>query len=304
MLKNLASFSAAGAAALALSACGGGGGGTAPSTQTVDFQWASLSQVIPAGQTSLTITPASCEDWTTPAHAAMTGVTIDISANGDVVLKKDGVEQMQVPFSARYLASLDIVGTPGSVDAYVKASGRAIDQVVVQAQAQAIQPKVSGGRATYELTQTTFGMDSTRAGMNVQCTLSAPLKHNGALTMDNLRAGFVPTGEGKDLSLRAFGNNTVLDYGMTEFSASVVHNNNWTLASLPLTDNAVQKLSQNYYQSSQFLGGKTFTHFLTIDLVLDNGGTSVSDKYTIGYDSTEGSSTSLKMTGYQATQNL
>lgn len=233
----------------------------------------------------------------------MTGVTIDISANGDVVLKKDGVQKILVAYSQRYASNLDIVGTPGSVDAYVVASGRATEHAA--AQAQAIQPKViTRDRATYELTQTTLGMDSANAGMNVQCTLSAPLKHNGALTIDNLRAGFVPTGEGKDLSLRAFGNNTVLDYGMTEFSASVVHNNNWTLASLPLTDNAVQKLSQNYYQSSQFLGGKTFTHFLTIDLVLDNGGTSVSDKYTIGYDATEGSSTSLKMTGYQATQNL
>lgn len=227
----------------------------------------------------------------------MTGVTIEISANGDVVLKKDGVEQMQVPSSTRYLARLDIVGTPGSVDAYVKASGRSTDQMVVQA--GAIQPQVNTGRATYELTQTTFGMDSTRAGMNVQCTLSAPLKHNGALTMDNLRAGFVPTDKDVGMSSTAGANGTVLSYAPSGFSAAVIHNGTYTLAAMPLNSNPVQKLSQNYYQNSELLGGKTFTHYLTIDLVLDDGGVSVSDKYTIGYDATEGDLIALKMTGYQ-----
>lgn len=307
MLKNrLFSASAVVAASLTLCACGGGGsdGGTAGDVPakdlpTVPFLWASLSQVIPAGQTSLTITPASCEDWSTSAHAAMTGVTIEISANGDVVLKKDGVEKIRVAFSSRSIANLDIVGTPGSVDAYVKASGRSSD--VTLSRAQSVQPQVnSTGRATYGLTQTTFGMDSVRAGMNVQCTLSAPLKHNGGLTMDNLRAGFVPTGKDMGTLMANGANSTTLVYTPAVFRSGFNVKGVFAPTDMPLTDSRVQRLSQNFATSSAFLGGMTFTHCLTLKLLSNVGtGGSVQDEFTIGYDATEGDLSALKMTGYQ-----
>ena len=265
MFKKSASLSAVSLAALALSACGGGGGGGSDTPKAVDFKWASLSQVIPVGKTALTITPTSCMD---NADAAVTGVTLDIAANGDVSYRKDGAEVVLIAYATRSQGSLTINGTPGSADAYVEASGVTPIEIapadahnLQSAQnARIVQPTVS-----YSVGANSFVIRRSTDNLYVSCTLSASLTHNNSLPMQDLSASLIPSSNTHSTVESNGANGLYLSFTKGDPSSfksgAAITNKNAT--ALALTDNRLIRLSQNYNKVSQVLDGLTFTHWRT-----------------------------------------
>ncbi len=299
MLEKTTSFLAVGATALTLCACGGGEGAPSSSTKTVDFQWAALSQAIPAGQTSLEITPTDCVD-NLNANAPLTGVTLTLQANGDVSYKHQGLEKALVQYSTATYGIFDITGTPGAADTYATAEMISPERNAVAEAAGTEHAAAAAVRADIErvvVRKDRFLVMRRAHGVDVACTLSASLKPNNSLTLSQLKANLVPTSNTVSQASATGRNGLYLHYDLrTETGTIKTGASESTATETPLTSSHITQFVQSFSRGSQVRGGLSFTRWADMRLEIDKAGLLTADAFYLGFDGTE-ATPQFKLTG-------
>lgn len=300
MAKKIVSLSLAGLTALSLVACGGGGSASngvsvapspspapTPAPVTVPFKWASLSQLIPAGQTSLDLQISNCVD--NGSDGVVTGaLKMTITSDGDFVYSRDGAEQMLMQNANRTLAYFTIADVSG--------------QSPAQAEAQLISPEhqvqVSSARVGPQITQadreevSLFGrrvtVIRTSRKLNVSCTLPAPLLANGSFTLAALKTELLPAvSQGKVFETVGAGGNFLAYDATTQNGTLKIGADKASATEMTFTSNNFTQITQRYAKTPESKWGYPVTKWMEVDLQRIVGNNRTLDRLVMGQDATQ-----------------
>lgn len=319
MIKKVSTSSAVLLAALTLAACGGGGDSStpavtpnpspapgpapspapAPAPVAVAFKWASLSQAIPAGKTSLDLPLGNCVD-NKAAGAVLPGKhVVTITADGDVVYAQDGVEKTLVQYANRMQSRVTINGPELSAEPWLSGEMESPERVV-KPQSARVQPAKIDYTVTGEYVHiTTQGVRLARPARNldVTCTLASPLLSNGTLSMDQVQKSVVPASNVSKMVDANGVNGLYMAYDMnvtpTRFRVGTTSG---TISVMPLDAKGMSDHSQMFHATGMSVYGYSLTHWMSVRVQLPVNGTPVTDTFVIGFHGKDQPPT-LRMSG-------
>lgn len=317
--KN-ASTACAVLAALVLSACGGGSSDVAvttspnaspaptpapapaPAPQTVPFKWASLSQAIPAGKTSLDLPVSDCQDG--QGLSVKGKVTMSITADGDFVYTLDGVDQVMVRHAERSSALVSVSNDP-KTKGQLTMSAEAPDRFV--GKASAASPKAAAvllERVT--MSSNTVQVKRSRINIDVSCRLTAPLTANGSMTQATVYMNVVPsTNKVSHVQVTALNGSYFYYDASGEAGASgkmMLGLDRASASAVTLESSSILDTTQRFSSTPVVPGGVTFTQWLELNVGLDQNGTRRYETLFLGYSAAD-TQPQLKVSGDPRTAN-
>lgn len=301
MAKKIFSLSLAGLTALSLVACGGGGSASgevgvtpspspapSPAPVTVPFKWASLSQLIPAGQTSLDLQISKCADNNNGGAAVTGNLKMTITSDGDFVYSRDGAEQMLMQDANRTLAYLSIADVTGQSAPQVEAQLISPERQVQASSARVGTQAIKADREEVSLSGRGITVIRTARKLNVSCTLPAVVLANGSFTLAALKKELVPAvGQGKVFETVGAGGNFIAYDTTTQNGTLKIGADKASATDISFTSSNLTQVTQRYAKTPESKWGYPVTKWVELDLQRIVGNSRTSDRLVMGQDETQ-----------------